>query len=94
MPVTTTAPRTTAPTTTTPGGLDWRAVPWRAPFAGFAVGFVLALLPATFVARVVPSLLPLVAKPGRATTALIALLLAACAGLATAVCCAARDLRT
>lgn len=69
-------------------------VPWQAPLAGLLSGFLLALLPATFVARVLPSQLPFVARQDRLTTALVALVLAGCAGLATAVCCAARELRS
>jgi hypothetical protein len=66
-------------------------VPWRAPLLGFFAGFLLAVLPAAIVTRIAASQLPMVAPVLRGTPALLfALVTAAAAGLATAVCCAAR----
>ena len=63
------------------------------PLAAFVTGFLLAVLPAAFVTRVVATQLPLTAAVlhGRTATAFAAFL-ALCAGLATAVVgMAARD---
>jgi hypothetical protein len=66
-------------------------VPWRAPLAGFVAGFLVAVLPAAIVTRLAASQLPMVAPLLHGGAALtFALVLACAAGLATAVCCAAR----
>lgn len=56
-------------------------LPWRAPAAGFGGGFLLALLPATFVMR---------AFGAGAATAFFGLGIALGCGLATAVCYAVK----
>ncbi len=69
-------------------------VPWREPLAGFVAGFLAALLPAAFVTRMAASLVPFAGPVLRGWPALVfAFLTAACVGLATAVCAAARATR-
>lgn len=66
-------------------------VPWRAPLTGFVVGFLLAVVPAAFVTRVLASQLPFGEAVVHGDTAMaFAVVLAVVVGLATAVCRAAR----
>ena len=67
-------------------------VPWRAALRGFLVGLLAALVPASFVTRMVASQLPMAGAVVHGGTArAFANVLAVAAGLATAVIYAARE---